>query len=245
MEDYKKKIELYDKLGASKFQKVVFGVEKAKFKIIKTLFPNIIKYFDKYCDLQKKVQLKFAKTEEQKQQIKRNCKFSKMAIRKEYNEEKNVNYHINPNKPTDMFKYLEWNKRIHKHGLIKDMICIPIFTIGTIANVPGALPLLIAEILSAGINFECINIQNYNICRLKQIENGLKRREEQKEKKNIEMYGKAAEVIYNSIEEKEDLPSFEEILNHIETKEQLEQMKLLFQNTLEERKKQKVLKGEI
>ena len=243
--DLKKKIKLYDKLGASKFQKVVFLVERGKFKAIKKLFPGYLNFFDKYCDLQKKIQLKFAKTEKEKEQIKRNCKFSKMAMRKEYYEEKNRNYHMDPNKPTEIFQYLEWNKKIHKHGLIKNAIFIPILLAGTITNVPGALPLLILETLSAGVNFECINIQNYNLCRLKLIEKGLKRKEEEREKKRVEMYGDAAEVIYKSIEEKEELPTFNEIIDQIKTPEQLRQMRELFQNTLEERAKQKTLKGGI
>ena len=35
--DYKKKIELCEKLGANKFQKVVFKVEELKYKVIKTI----------------------------------------------------------------------------------------------------------------------------------------------------------------------------------------------------------------
>ena len=241
--DYKKKAKLYDKLGATKFQKVVFGVERAKFKIIKKLIPNYIKFFDKICDIQKNFQLKFAKTDLEKEQIKRSCKFSKMAMRKEFNLEKNRNYHIDPNKPTEIFKYLEWNKKIHKHGLINGLILSPVLLVGTITNVPGCLPLLILELLSSGVNFECVNIQNYNICRLKQIEKGLKRKEKEREEKNIELYGDAAEVIYKSVEENENLPSFDEIIDRIETPEQLRQMREMFQNAQQERAKQKVLAG--
>ena len=51
---YKQKMRLCKKLGAEKFQKVVFEIEKMKFKILKTICPNFIKYFDKYYDFQKK-----------------------------------------------------------------------------------------------------------------------------------------------------------------------------------------------
>lgn len=242
MEQYKKKIKLYDKLGASKFQKVVFIVERGKFKIIKKI-PNHLKLLDGIIDIEKWFALKFAKTEQDKEKIKRNCKFSKMAMRKELNLEKNRNYHLDPNKPTEIFKYLEWNKKIHKHGLIKDAIIAPVLLAGTIMNVPGCLPLFILEVLSAGVNFECVNIQNYNICRLKLMEKSLKRKEQEIEKKNIEMYGDAAEVIYNSVEENDKLPTFDQILDNIKTPEQLKQMRELFQNTQKERAKQKVLAG--
>jgi len=243
MDYYKKKVKLCDKLGASKFQKVVFAVERGKFKLIKTLIPNHMKLFDRYCDLHKKIALKFAKTEKEKEDIKRNCKFSKMAMRKEFNLEKNRNYHLDPNRPTEIFKYLEWNKKIHKHGLIKDAIFAPILLAGTIMNVPGCLPLFILELISAGVNFECVNIQNYNIYRLKQMESSLKRKEQEVEKKNIELYGDAAEVIYKSVEENENLPTFDEIIDRIETPEQLRQMKELFQNAQKERAKQKAYGG--
>ncbi len=243
MEQYKKKIKLYDKLGASKFQKVVFAVERGKFKLIKKVCPNFIKYYDKFVDLQKKISLKFAKTEKEKDQIKRDAKFNKMAMRKEFNLEKNRNYHLDLNRPTEMFKYLEWNKKVHKKGLIKDLIIAPVLLAGTITNVPGCLPLLLLELLSAGVNFECVNIQNYNICRLKLVEKGLKRKEQETEKKKIEMYGDAAEVIYKSVEENENLPTFDQILDKIETKEQLRQMRALFQTSQQERAKQKELAG--
>ena len=51
-EMYNKKIKLYERLGAEKFQDLVFVVEKIKFKIIKKFFPNIEKWFDKRCDKQ-------------------------------------------------------------------------------------------------------------------------------------------------------------------------------------------------
>ena len=53
-EKYNKKIKLYERLGAEKFQNVVFAVEKIKFKIIKKCFPNFLKFYDKQCDKQEK-----------------------------------------------------------------------------------------------------------------------------------------------------------------------------------------------
>ena len=101
-----RKIKLYEKLGAEKFQKIVFAVERAKFKIIKKCFPNFLKFYDKQCDKEEEKLLKKAKTEEEKKEIRKNIKFSKMAVRKELNQEKNRNYHMDPNRPTEIYKYL-------------------------------------------------------------------------------------------------------------------------------------------
>ncbi len=235
----KEQEKLYERLGALKFQKVVFKVEKIKFAIIKRCFPNFIKHFDKYCDFKKKRALKRAKTEEEKEAIKRNIKFSKMAMRKELNFERNRNYHIDSNKPTEIMRYLEWNKSVHKRGLIKDAIVIPLAICGVVLNIPGAIALLIVELLSAGINFECVNIQNYNMCRIKRIEPRLKRMEEKQLKEKAEQYGDAAEVIHKSIETHEELPTFDEIIENIDSVEQLKQMRALFASAIEERAKQK------
>ena len=43
-EKYKKKAALCEKLGAKKFQKVVFQVEKMKYKILKKICPNYINF---------------------------------------------------------------------------------------------------------------------------------------------------------------------------------------------------------
>ena len=238
-----KKIKLYEKLGAVKFQKIVFKIEEIKFKLIKKIFPNFIKHFDKYCDFKKKRALKKAKTEIEKKRVIENTKIAKMAMRKELNTEKNRNYHIDNNKPTEIIKYLKWNKEVHKKGLIKDAVLIPVLIAGVVFNIPGSIPLLVLEIISAGINFECINIQNYNICRYKKIEKVLQRREENKKKKDIEEYGKAAEVIYKTIEKSDSLPTFDEILNNITDAEQLKQMRELFKVAIEERQKEKKLGG--
>ena len=226
-EDYNKKIRLYEKLGAEKFQDVVFKVEKIKYKIIKKLFPNYIKSYDKHLDRKQKKLLANAETEEEKKQIKREIKLSKLAIRKELNEEKNRNYHMDTERPTEIYKYLEWNKSVHIKGLIKDAIIVILSTVALSFGFVGALPVLLYELLNAAINFECINIQNCSICKYKKCQKILERKESRAIEKGIEEYGAAAEVINNALEESETLPTFDEIINNIKTKEQLEEMKRL------------------
>lgn len=238
-EKEKKQLKRYRQLGASEFQKVVLKVEEYKFKILKKCFPNFIRVFDKFCNWKQKKALKKATTEEEKIQIKENTKLAKMAMRKEWNQEKNRNYHMDPKKPTELMYYLEWNKSVHKKGLIKNGILIPICIAGIVFHIPGAIALLIIELISAGINFECINIQNYNLCRIKKIQPMLVRRENEALQQDIAEFGKAAEVIHESIEQSESLPTFEEILNNIDNIEQLKQMRALFQREIEDREMQK------
>lgn len=238
-EKLKKKLKIYELLGAVKFQKVVFKVEELKFKIIKKIFPNFISYYDKYCDFRKKRMIKRAKTEDEIKDIQRRIKFSKMAMRKEINFERNRNYHIDEKRPTEIIKYLEWNKSIHKGGLIKDGILIPFIIAGCVLGIPGSIPLLVFEVLSVGINFECINIQNYNLCRIRQIEPALRKREERQIAHEIEEYGDAAKAIHECVEAKEQLPSLSEIIDSMTTPEQLEQFKKLIREEIQRRENAK------
>ena len=90
-EEYKKKKKLYKKLGAEKFQGIVFQVESIKFKILKKLCPNYIKYYDKWCDFREKRVLKKATTDLEKEKIKENTKFLKMEMRREFNQKRMYN----------------------------------------------------------------------------------------------------------------------------------------------------------
>lgn len=230
-----KKLKIYKLLGAEEFQKVVFAVEKIKFKILKKLCPNFIKYFDKYCDRKKRKELKKALSDEERRAIIKKYQFSKMAMRKEMNFEQNRNYHIDQKRPTEIQQYLEWNKSIHKKGLVKNLIILPLSIIGVITGFPFSMPILVYELFSTLINFECINIQNYNICRFKKVEPILKRREEREIQESIENYGEAAKVIHKSMDNTENLPTFEEIIANIKTPEQAKQMRELLLSTKRDR----------
>ena len=248
-EEYKKKKKLYKKLGAEKFQGIVFQVESIKFKILKKLCPNYIKHYDKWCDFREKRVLKKATTDLEKEKIKENTKFLKMEMRREFNQEKNRNYHINlNNRPTDIYKYLEWNKKVHKKGLIKNIFLILSSTIAVSIGFSQLIPIIILELISAGINFECINIQNYNICRYKIAEGFMKKREEKMIQSKIEKYGEASEIIHKSIKEKEQLPTFDEIISNAKTREQLYQLRELIlneKNKRNEEKREKSLRKEV
>lgn len=237
---YNKKIKIYERLGAEKFQKVVFKVEKIKFKIIKKIFPNFIKKYDKFCDFNLKRALKKAKTKEEKYKLIEETKYAKMAMRKELNQEKNRNYHLDSNKPTEIIKYLEWNKSVHIEGLIKNIVLIISSVIGITFGLSWLIPLLIYEVLSGAINFECINIQNCSICKYKKCQKILEKKERKKISHDIENYKEASEVISNAIEQSENLPTFSEIIGMIQTKEQLEQMKKMLLENKNSRESKKI-----
>ena len=233
-----KKIKLYKMLGAEQFQKVVFAVEKIKYKAIKKFIPNFIEKYEKICDKERDKELKKITSEEERKLIVRDYQFAKMAMRKEMNTEKNRNYHMNPKAPTEIYQYLELNKRIHKNGLIKNAIVLTMSAIALSMGFYIAIPVIIHELFWATINFECINIQNYNMCRYKKIENTLIKREEKNMNETIEKYGEATEVIHKSMEQTENLPSFEEIIANIKTKEQARQMKEILLKAYEEKQSQ-------
>lgn len=237
---YKDEIKKCEKLGAVKFQKVVFAVEKIKFKLIKTLFPNSTKWYDKRCDKKCQREIKMAKTVEEKRKIAAKYQEAKMLYRKELNSEENRNYHIDPKRPTEIMKYLRWNKDIHEKGLTKDLILLPVFIGGSFVLPQIFIPLTAIDVLSGAINFECINIQNYNMYRIKEHEAALKRIEAKKAQSDEENFGNAAKVIGKSLSaaretEEAKLPSMKDIIDNIETKEQLLELRKLVQTTLSSR----------
>ena len=232
--DYKKKIELCEKLGADKFQKVVFKVEELKYKVIKTFFPRYIEWYDKLCDRKKKKELKKAKTKEEQKKIIDHYRMQKMIMRKEFHREQNRNYHMDPNKPTEILHYLNWNKDIHMKGIIKNAIAIPALAITAAFGIwpTVVLPFLALEVGSLFVNFQCVNIQNCNIYRFKQREETMKKLEERRNKRNIEQYSEAGSLVTRTMEKTEEIPSLSQIIDSIQTKEELEQFRRLVQTTL-------------
>ena len=98
------------------------------------------------------------------------------------------------------------------------------------------MPLIVASAASAILNFECINLQNYNICRYKKAEKVLKRREEKNSERRKHEYGDAELVIAKKIVDNDKkLPSIDEIIAGIETNEQLLQMLKFFREEMSRR----------
>ena len=155
-------------------------------------------------------------------------------MRKEFNREENRNYHMDPNKPTEILHYLNWNKDIHMKGLIKNAIAITGLTIAAAFGIwpTVVIPFLALEVGSSFINFQCVNIQNCNIYRYKMREETMKKLEERRTKKNVEQYSEAGAVISRSMEKTKDIPTLAQVIDSIQTKEELEQLRKLVQVTL-------------
>lgn len=239
-EEYQKKIELCEKLGAKWFQQVVFKVEQLKFNVLKKYFPNCTEKYDKSCDKKCRKALKKAKTEEERKLIIMHYREQKMLFRKEMNREQNRNYHLDRKRPSDTLRYLNWNKSVHKNGLITNMISISVLTGIALVGIPAAIPFIALETVSAFINFQCINTQNYNIYRLEQKREVFRKIEDRHKRKSETEYGDAAEAINSIMQEKSktdkptELPSINEIIGSM-NKEQLMQFRSMIKKEQQER----------
>ena len=172
MDDYKNKINRCKLLGAEKFQKVVFKVESLKYKTIKFVCPNFLNYYDKFLDYKRRKEIKKVHSSANKKMINEKYRRHKMLVHKEFNCEKNINYHMDINHPSGFIYYLNWNKNVHKRGLVKNAFLISCFGMLSFFEVPFAPLLMMLEIGGAIINFQCINIQNYNITNPQEIYEG-------------------------------------------------------------------------
>lgn len=232
--NYDKKIELCKKLGADRFQKFVLKIEELKYKFLNKYFPGYINWYDKLCDKKRSKELKKAKTSDERKRIIDHYRTQKLLLRKEVNTKQNRNYHVNPNKPTEILSYLNWNKEIHMNGLIKNAIAIPCLVTATVAGLWPAVivPFLVIELGSLFVNFQCVNIQNCNIYRYKKCEEQMIKLEQRRKKRNVEQYGEVGAAITRSMEKTDDIPSLSQVIESIQTKEELEQLKKLVQKTL-------------
>ena len=233
--DFDKQMEICKKLGAVQFKKIVFIVEKIKFKALKKLVPNYLKYFDKHVDKLTKKRLKDAKTEEEKQIIIYKSKIDKMQERREFYQEENRNYHIRKENPTQIIKYLELNKKIHKNGLVGNAIFGLLTIPGLIFGSKLALMFLVFEIIEAIINFECINLQNYNIYRLTKVKDKIEKKEKAKIERDSVLYKEISEDIHKVVMEKDEIPTIDDVLACADTPEKLEQLKQLLAKTKSQR----------
>ena len=137
--------------------------------------------------------------------------------------------------PTQIIKYLEKNKEIHKNGIIRNAIFAGLAIPAVIFGSELAIAILILEALGAVINFECINLQNYNICRLTKIKDKMERREARIRERDAELYKDISKDIHEAVMEKDEIPSIEEILACADTPEKLEQLKQLLAKTKSQR----------
>lgn len=213
-EKLKKKIALHEKLGAEKMQKVVFKVEEIKYKIIKKFFPNYIERYNRMCNKEKNKELKKATTQKEREKINKKYNYAKMAMQKEFYLEKNRNYHMDLEKPTEIIAGLKWNKSIHIENLKGNLVTISVLVGLGILGYSWTIPFIIIEVLDAAVNFECINLQDYNLCRFKIMEEQLQKREQRNFEKHVEEFGDVDEIIETAMKTT-DVSNFEETANKI------------------------------
>lgn len=237
------KTKLYDKWMKS-FQTKVFQLENFKFKIANKLFPNYDKHVEKRITKQLKYQLKKATTEEEKTQLVEIARNQVLDLRKEKHRKENMNYHLDINNPEKTLFWLNKNKQIHKRGLKRNFIKIPILIsllIGSSVVGFGILTTLITvlsifglslEAISTFINTNCILLQNYNIKRVNRyIEGPYKRQKQKLEKKAIE-YSEVTSVVSRVVKENEEIPTIDTVINNIQTSKQAKQLLELVQKEI-------------
>lgn len=240
-----KTFELSKMLGAEKFQKIVFYIEKLKYKIIEKFFPNIDKFYNNWVDKIRDKKLKKCNNELEYKKIIEEYRLKKIRLKKEITTKKNRNYHIDLNKPNEIKEYLELNKKIHAKNLKVNFISIIIivllslFTSNLFINI-----LFVFQVISGIINFQCINLQNYNLCRLENEKT--KRILKKIEERNNEYFDKkmkqGAKIIGNSFRQTKDLPSNTDIVNNITSKKEAIELLEYLKRELKNKQKIKELK---
>ena len=254
MDKNNKKIKRCEKLGALQFQKIVFFVEKIKYEIIDKFLPNLEDWYNKQYDKRRDRLLKQCKTEEERQNIINYYRYEKLKFKKEINKKKNRNYHIDLNAPNDFKEYLSFNKNIHVKGLRSNIIFSSIIILLSIIF-SNPFPVLLGILLTyqgicAIVNFECINLQNYNLCRFEdeKMQKVIKRIVEKQEKEIREEMIEGMRVISTTFRKTDDIPSMDDVIANINTPEEAlqllryvrKQLKLVKNN---KRKKVKVKGG--
>ena len=253
--DYDKKIELCKKLGADKFQKVVFKVEELKFKFIRRFIPRYLEHMDKLFDWIGKKELESSKkslkrykrikedtiqrlsrttSEEKKTRIKKRANRKLKRIKQRIIPAEVIKKNVQSNKILMRKEYyLSQNRNYH---MDLDRPTEMLFT-GLSIAFPIVTPLAAYELASTFINFQCVNIQNCNIYRFKQKEEKLKKIEERRAKTNIKKYGKVSSIVSKELAKSKDrLPTMDEIITSVgDDKEALAELRQLALSTMSKR----------
>lgn len=235
-----KKLALYEKLGALKFKKVVLKVEELKFKLTKPFYKKIINLNDKLLDKKLNKMLKKENNDENRKMLIRYFNREKLRARIEYNNNENRNYHFNTLNPNETLNYLNINKKIHINGIKSNLLYIAISTVGIIFIKSITIPLIISislNCISIFINFECINLQNYNITRIEQKLEKLTKIRKHKLSQKIKLYKNISKSLAPLLERDKKVPSKEDIVECIQTKEETLELELLIEHTIKSKER--------
>ncbi len=228
--DYKKKMKLHQKLGAKQFKKFVLKAEKLRWKITKKFFPKSLERIDKRYQDELAKQLKKATSEEEKTEIKKLYQQQILITHREYNLEENRNYHMRFSNPTEIISYLKYNKAVHKSALTRNLVLAIVASSFIVIGVGTgiAASFIAVQTICAIKNWQCINLQDYNICRFELHKKALEEKQRRTREQNDRKYYAANKVIEQALDttkEKSTIPSPEEIISSITSIEQCQQMK--------------------
>jgi serine/threonine protein kinase len=114
--------------------------------------------------------------------------------------------HQTLNKPIDeerlwniFIQALQSLEYVHKRGLIMDSIALPILTGLSFVN-PIFIPFAVFSGVSLAVNFQCVNLQNYNLYRLEKNKDVITRKERQTIRQTQEKYTDGVKVINKVID---------------------------------------------
>lgn len=251
---YQKKYKLHEKLGARWFQNIVGKYDQKKFwllnkvrnrkrsKLLTKLFPNRKKkekpsIIDRFVNYREKELLKKATTEEQIRIIKEETIRNKNIIKKQIKEGKSVNYYEGVDRRVELFPdYLKLNKKHHQNALKKDMVVIGICIGVGLLGMP-VLPWIVGSYQALDVikDLQCINLQEYNLARIKTIEKKLVARNMQKMQQIYNENQEAIESLQKAKQQGINIYTVEGLLDSLDSVEALQQLRKSFLETKEEK----------
>ena len=181
--------------------------------------------------------LKKAKTEEQIRIIKEETIRNKNIIKKQIKEGKSVNYYEGVDRRVELFPdYLKLNKKHHQNALKKDMVVIGICIGVGLLGMP-VLPWIVGSYQALDVikDLQCINLQEYNLARIKTIEKKLVARNMQKMQQIYNENQEAIESLQKAKQQGKDIYTVEGLLDSLDSVEALQQLRKSFLETKEEK----------
>lgn len=229
---------MYRILGAEFFQKVVLRVERIKFNLVKKVFPNgkLVIIYDKLINLIRDWKLKRAKTDEQRQAIIEHYKHLKLSVKRQIVSERNDNYHLRLDDVEDLAQKLNYNRLVHQKGLLRNLVFMLILIGFLIVNKVFLASFILRLLLTidlcfnaacAVINFECVNLQKYNLIRYNKRKERLERINKRKLGKMAKKFGEANRLIANTYYSAQDVPSPDMVIANVSSLSALEELERL------------------
>ena len=132
--------------------------------------------------------------------------------------------------PTEIISYLKYNKAVHKSALTRNLVLAIVASSFIVIGVGTgiAASFIAVQTICAIKNWQCINLQDYNICRFELHKKTLEEKQRRTREQNDRKYYAANKVIEQALDttkEKSTIPSPEEIISSITSIEQCQQMK--------------------